>query len=1013
MATKTVKTTKASGLSIVRNGNILTCSWKIPSAKFEAGQQCSYRVKVAGAWSKWVSLTCTTATTSKAVTITPSLYYPTTKKELHAVEFAIRGCTKNTKKITYQWSDWVLKTFDIVKPDAASVSAALSSSQSNVCTFSWAATVETKSKKWFTSIEWQTRLVKNCTITDGSKIEWKSGKTGWGTGTSTNGSGSHTITEDTALLASASYTRWFRVRTRGPEGASAWRYTKHVYAQPNRANVTSVSAVANKATGYNVKVTWTAAQDAAHPIDRTTVQYKIATPAANMACPSAGSWTDANVSADTKGKDAAAFTIDSNLAADQCLWVRVNTIHDSNTNEGIATLAKVGTLTAPTDLNVSINQSTYRATVTATNASAVPDAFLVVYFRQSKTPDKTLIVGIIPAGDSSVTVQCPNWTSDPQVSFGVRAIVGSYTAQTRTDGVRIYTVTAKMNSAAIWDGGSVPIAPTGVTVSSTSTPGTIRVTWNWTWTGASLAEISWADHADAWESTDGPSTYDVDNLNAAAWNISGLELGKTWYVRIRLKKEETFGPYCSTLQIDLSSAPQKPVLVLSQAIVRKGEMFTGYWDYVSSDGTAQGYAELRTATIINGVVVIGTRIAAAQTARSLNCLCPAAWVTGETYLVVARVYSTSGQVSEWSDPVPISVAEPVEVTITQNSLEEVTITTDGESRTVLALTEMPFTITATGAGAGGETIIIIDRAEDYQVDRPDESEVTGFEGETIALISQVGEAQVSIGNDNLIGKLDDGAAYRVYAIAKDGLGQMDEQHIDFEVHWSHQAIIPNANETIRGTAMELEPIAPEGAETGDTCDIYRLSADKPVLIAENVDFGQRYIDPYPAIGDNGGHRFVFKTANGDYITEDNVIAWIDLEDEFDADYSIIDYDGGQVILRYDLSFSNQWQKEFTETKYLGGSVQGDWAPAVSRTTSLSGTMITVEDDDMISALRKLAAHPGVCHVRTPDGSSFDADVQVSESRTYANAGRKVEFSLNMTRVDPEGLDAIPVDVWEG
>ena len=75
-------------------------------------------------------------------------------------------------------------------------------------------------------------------------------------------------------------------------------------------------------------------------------------------------------------------------------------------------------------------------------------------------------------------------------------------------------------------------------------------------------------------------------------------------------------------------------------------------------------------------------------------------------------------------------------------------------------------------------------------------------------------------------------------------------------------------------------------------------------------------------------------------------------------------------------------------------------------------MLEADDDDTIAGLRRLAEYNGICHVRTPDGSSFDADVQVTESRT-ANSGMKsADFALKITRVDPEGLDGMTLEQWE-
>jgi hypothetical protein len=294
----------------------------------------------------------------------------------------------------------------------------------------------------------------------------------------------------------------------------------------------------------------------------------------------------------------------------------------------------------------------------------------------------------------------------------------------------------------------------------------------------------------------------------------------------------------------------------------------------------------------------------------------------------------------------------------------------------------------------------------------------GFDGETVAIVTQDGDGQITIEDDDLLGILDDGAKYRLIVTIQDGLGQSAEATKDFEVHWTHQAIVPGATVVIDSENMiaKLTPVAPTGTLAGDTCDIYRLSVDKPVLIYPGAAFGTTYVDPFPTIGEYGGHRFVFKTAAGDYITEDNTLAWTDTgEDEgdrLDSVSNIIDFEAGRVELTYEIDLSNSWSKDFTETQYLGGSVQGDWNPAVSRSTSISAVGITADDQEMIQAMRRLAEHPGICHIRTRDGSSYSADVQVTENYKQSNDQQLVYFSLKITRVEPETYDGMTLAEWE-
>lgn len=1356
--TKKATTKKPTGLSITRKGQWYTLSWKIGDDNYSDGQQLGHHKS----WQKkgaWTSVDIGNKTTSKSIKVLNDNYYPNTSTKLKRITFRVRGnrqeYTKETsKKITnhkFSWSDWATKEIDLDVPNKPSITATLDNELTNVCAFAWSVSAEDDDKKPYTNTVWETVLVKESNVTDGSKLTWKSNQLGWATGTSAAKSGTITRTENTALLASGSYTRWVRVRSRGIAGASegkpdGWAYAKHVYAVPYKPIITSVSADENEVGGFSCKVIWKVDSTNAHPIDKTTVQYTIVEPEEGLACPSGASWSDANISRDTGGKDSAFFSIDDTLSKDQCLFVRVNVQHDSNITYGTPTLAKVGELKDPTGLSVETDNTTHRATITATNASNVEDSFLAVVYQTASNPSGAFVVGIIPHGSSSVIVQCPDWSGESAVAFGVYAVVGSYQRQQRQDGVSNYRLNVRMRSEdTIWDGGAVPSAPENVTVVQTSIKGTVQITWDWTWEGANGAEVSWADHEDAWESTDEPDKYLISKLHAAKWNISGLEVGKKWYMRVRLVSETadstTNGPWSDLVSIDLSSAPTVPTLYLSRGVIPQDGSVTASWAYSTTDGTMQAYAEICEATITGEGITYGDVIAHTETAQQtvINAT-DVGWQSGEIHNLCVRVTSASGHVSDsWSDPVSITVAEPLTCEITNTSLvqehietnpqefeaadiasfeteieedvtklqvnitpkqsgtgtpspdnvrqisgwesvnlyntgvnvwdeeweqgdlnsitgEEISSTTyirgvnytpcvpnaeyygkanskiwlywydkdknyisntsggfqnasrtapatayffrivqmasaydngtsinypstdhdyhaytatttttplgrtvyggtldvvsgvltdkmgivdlgtlnwtydanntwfwatiserkggksnlicsqyayygalrnelshDNEianwnaqtatevvirdtrytsasdfksamsgvqlvyelatpqtytltptevktllgennvwadagdvevriaesARDVWSLKKMPLSVTATGAGVGGVTTLAVERAEDYRIDRPDESHADGYEGETVFLYSQTGEGQISANVDSLIGALDDGAKYRIVATVQDGLGQSAEDSIDFEVHWSHQAVTPEATVVIddENLVAKITPVAPTGALAGDTCDIYRLSADRPELIVQDATFGQTYVDPYPAIGEFGGHRVVFKTVNGDYIMDDNQIAWTDFGEEeddiLDLDYHVIDFDGTRIVLNYNVDLSSQWDKDFTETKYLGGSVQGDWNPAVSRTGSISATAITITDQDMIRDMRRLASYAGICHVRTKDGSSYAADIQVSEDRSHEDYDKIATFSMTVTRVDPERLEGLPLELWQG
>ena len=976
---------KQTGLGIDRKKLAFTCSWK--KGETYTAQEFQYKLNDGS----WVSASVGKDATSKKITLSENDYYPSTGKKLTRFAFRVRANAKGDSK-----SDWVSYALDLLPANKPTLTVTPDDSLDNVTVFSWEVT-DTK-KHPLVNVQYQTML------TEGNE------EPDWNVSSLTkNATGSVTITETAGDIADGSHTRWVRVRGRGCGGTDStqWVVKKRNYSEPYAAQ--DVKTTANvQASGIQVSVDWSQFKDFAYPVDETEAQYTIGVPRAGM-LPPTGNW---NKLAALKGDGGAVSGfIDDVLDADECLWVRVVTTHLVKQVASEAVIAAYGSLADPELTSVQKNDQTFRATVTATNKSTVPGSFLVVQYRTKSAPSDILTVGIIPNGSTSTTVQCPDWSGETAVEFGVYAVVGTYVAATRGDGASSYEVTATMQSAGtVWEGGSVPQAPTNLLVKTTNVEGTVRVTWDWDWEEADGAVISWADHADAWESTDEPQEYTLTNLQAGAWNVAGLDMGKRWYFRVRLLagtgENAVAGSWSNMAVIDLSIAPGTPVLNLSQRYVTVDGSVAAYWTYISGDGTEQAYAEICEATITGNGITYGNVIATATTEQNRTLYASElGWNSGETHYLCARVVSASGQASDrWSDPVAVVVANPISMSVSQSSL----VVDDGE----YFLTALPMTVTVTGAGLGGVTSIVIARASAYFIDQPDERPFNGYEDETIVMLSQTGDAQITITRDDLIGQLNDGAEYNLIATVEDEYGQTAEVTIPFKVNWAHKALKPWGTVYFDGTVAVIQCSA-YGYASGDVCDVYRLSADRPQLVYSGLTFGEKIVDPYPAIGDFAGYRLVYRTYNNDYITADNEIAWFDIDGGLDLIYSLIDFADGQIRFIYDVSQNTKWEKDFKQTKYLGGTVTGDWNKAIVRSATLNGAVVTTKDLETMMLFRRLADYAGQCHLRTVDGSSFACDIQVTEDRHYDRETVRGEYSLTISQVEPDELDGILYDDWIG
>ena len=985
---QTLATKAPSGLEISRKGGTYTCKWKIGDADYGGGQWFRYRTRANntsgwGAWSGWTSIGV--SDTSRVLTLGVRFQVSFEVKGLRKTYTKKSGNTTTEYKMSVSSATSCTWTATIPKIK----SFGYSRTAANAGTFSWSVDTSDTDNAIFTRVDYGTVVSRNNANPPSS---------GWSAST-TGSTGSVSYTE---TLNANNLVRWVRVRAVGPAGVSGWSYQRHAYGNPYAPKLLSASG-AISGNAIRITANWQAPADLMHPVETITIQYVIAVPTtANLSAPATG-WSDAMDFA-ANGSDSAVVNISDSVDADECMWIRVRATHDDAYSYSNAKLAYTGTLQTP-DINAVPDPTTGNVAISIDKNTRCDVACTAIFYRSQKRPNYDEIVAVLPPDETSTTVyireintNLPGYVT--RTCFGAYSFVGSYTGT---------SVKALMKSGASIDSDIVAVAPAWLELSEGSKTDSVRIKWPWTWEEALSAELSWADHEDAWESTDEPSNYDIDNKQIESWVIAKLDVGKRWYFRVRLigsdSGEEVIGPWSAIYSYNLSTVPDKPVLILNKSVINADSTVTARWGYSSADDTDQQYADICLATINEGEITYGDVISHTGENRTVDIM--RTWETGETYYLCLRVTSTSGQQSEWSDPASLYVADPIEMTV-EHSLEE---DEDGE----LILTEMPLTATVTGAGTAGQTVVSIVRAENYHIYRPDDSDFDGFEGEDIASVVHGGEGLVTLTVDDLVGALDDGAKYILRCTVIDEYGQTEYEEFPFMVAWSHQAGKPTAEVTIdewQRIAI-ITPIAPDNWEEGDVCDIYRISTDKPELIVKGAEFGTKYVDPYPAFGFQCGHRIVTRTANGDYITEGNELAWFladsDVGDVLEDDVVVIDVNGAQIELPYNIELQNAWTKDFKRTTYLGGSVQGDWNPAVTRDLTASSVVIRGRDLDLQIAMRGLAGYAGPAHIRTPDGSSLTCDIQVRDSWTYQS--KRVTYALAVKVVDPQQPDGMTYEQW--
>ena len=493
-------------------------------------------------------------------------------------------------------------------------------------------------------------------------------------------------------------------------------------------------------------------------------------------------------------------------------------------------------------------------------------------------------------------------------------------------------------------------------------------------------ELSWSDQPDTWRSTTDPETYEVTYddgpvthagtayQSSATIAIKGLDEGATTYVRARRYTDGdsgmVYGPYGNTAVVVASVAPASVVLDVP-GFVPEGQGIPCRWTFSGGSPQTAWQLLLADGTIVaEGTDAMGSATIPADRAESLA-------VDGALTLSVA--VSTGGAWVRSTAKVAHIVERP---TLTVTPAETYAAHHEGSLIAIPFACDAPaaeLAITVASHGASGDGPAGMELQADGDV------VWSGVANPEWA--SGAASVELPAGID-----LVDGATYRVTATATDpstGLVS-DEATGDFAIAWSHQAPDPAGCATLTpidvtdagGThtqAVRIDLTPPTGSVATDVYDIYRVTTDGAQLIGESWPLTSTATDEYAPFGDGMTHyyRVACRTADGD-------VEWADVPYEAGGGALRIDWRGGSVELPYDLAISDGYGKDVDVHGYLDGSTDAFWNQGVSRTAKLATNVLRLEDADTIAAVKELARFVGPAFVRTPDGSAYEADVQVSD-----------------------------------
>ena len=207
--------------------------------------------------------------------------------------------------------------------------------------------------------------------------------------------------------------------------------------------------------------------------------------------------------------------------------------------------------------------------------------------------------------------------------------------------------------------------------------------------------------------------------------------------------------------------------------------------------------------------------------------------------------------------------------------------------------------------------------------------------------------------------------------------------------------------TISGSGTEEDPYITVAVEpqTGDNpasegwyesnldvYDIYRIDVEKPTIIGQSFPLDHTTVDEFAPFSSDVPlfYRVAIRTVDGD-------VEFADIEYTANNENIRFDWTGGYIELPYGITFGDSYKKDIEIRNHMNGETDAYWNQNVERKSSLSSDVIRIIQPNDIAKVRSLARYTGAVFVRKPDGSAFQADVQVTDLSRKNEAVMHVAF----------------------
>lgn len=368
-------------------------------------------------------------------------------------------------------------------------------------------------------------------------------------------------------------------------------------------------------------------------------------------------------------------------------------------------------------------------------------------------------------------------------------------------------------------------------------------------------------------------------------------------------------------------------------------------------------------------------------------------------------------------------SKPVEINFIDRPIVSVKLDAETNEDGDLVVDSMPVSVELSTYTKNADVIMKLDAAENVAASRPDR-DILRSRGENVwasyftskesteNVESIIWEETVENGLTLYKSSITipfgvdifDGGKYTLYTTVIDTEHNVksEENNLDFQVLWAHQADFPSSSSRAQGDSLNrvayIYPVAPENASPDDIASIYRKTPDGVYEIATGIPFGSQVTDRYAPYSKDIPMTYIIST-----VTLDGDYAWIEVP--YNITLNLMRFDWGTTYLElpYNEKYSDSFEKSFEQSVYVNGEVGGNWNDVISRSGSFSTDIIKV-DSDQQAKVRELAQACQPVFVRLPNGCAYQADVEVTDI--------SYEYNNPVTAISLTGKEISLTDVFK-